>query len=136
MTRTPYRRWAACAAWWLALALWSYGLLSPEPPRVGAAVLPSPWAYYVSKALHLSAFAGLALSACLLPATRRHRRLLVAVLAAHAGLTEYLQTFVEGRYGCLADVGLNLTGVTLGALLARGWRLGRRALRRAGQGRP
>ena len=112
----------ACAGWWLALALLTYGLLSPQPPKLSAAVLPQHLTFWASKGVHLGAFAGLAMVVGLLPITPRHQRALWATLVAYAALTEYLQTFVEGRYGCFTDVCINLTGITLGLSLALGWR--------------
>ena len=111
-----------CIGWWLALALLSYGLLSPQPPELSKAILPEHLTFWASKGVHLSAFAFLAMVAGLLPISVRHQRILFGTLIVYAALTEYLQTFVEGRYGCFTDVCINLTGLTLGVGLALGWR--------------
>ena len=109
--------------WWLVLALLCYGLLSPDPPKLGTGFLPDYLKFYASKGVHLGGFTFLAMGAGLLAITPRHQRLLWGLLVVFAALTEYLQTFVEGRFGCVADVFINLTGVTLGVGLALGWRL-------------
>lgn len=120
--RDDRRTTFACAGWWLALALLGYGLLSPTPPKMSAAILPDHLTFWASKGVHLGAFAFLAAVAVLLTIAPRHRLLLGGTLVAFAAVTEYLQTFVEGRYGCVADVCINLTGITLGVGLALGWR--------------
>ena len=38
-------------------------------------------------------------------------------LILHGMVTEYIQTFVEGRFGSWKDVGINTTGIMLGLLL-------------------
>ena len=116
LTRLSY------ASWWLTLALLTYGLLSPQPPQLSEAILPAHLTFWASKGVHLGAFAGLAMVAGLLTVTPRHQKTLWAVLVVYAALTEYLQTFVEGRYGCFTDVCINVTGITLGVGLALGWR--------------
>ena len=112
----------SCAAWWLALALLTYGLLSPQPPKLSAAILPEHLTFWASKGVHLGAFAGLSMVVGLLALTPRHQGALWATLVGYAALTEYLQTFVKGRYGCFTDVCINVTGITLGVGLALGWR--------------
>ena len=112
----------AIAGWWLALALLSYGLLSPTAPKLNEALLPKDLTYWAAKGVHLGAFAFLAAVAGLLPVSPGHRAILWGTLAAFAPLSEYLQTFVEGRYGCVTDVGIDLAGFTLGAGLALAWR--------------
>ena len=112
----------ACAGWWLGLALLGYGLLSPNAPHVNAALLPEHLTFWAAKGVHFFAFALLAAVAGLLAIGPRHRLTLWGTLVAFAPLTEYLQTFVEGRYGCVADVGIDLAGFTLGVGLALAWR--------------
>jgi VanZ family protein len=120
--RDDRRTMFACAGWWLALALLGYGLLSPTPPKLNAAILPEHLTFWASKGVHLGAFAFLAMVAGLLAIAPRHRLLLGGTLVAFAPLSEYLQTFVEGRSGCKADVCIDLAGITLGVGLALGWR--------------
>ena len=86
-------------------------------------VFGSGWAFLASKTLHLGGYAFLAGTAGLLAGTGRYRLGLWLLLVGHAGLTEYLQTFVEGRFGSVQDVVINLIGITLGVALALGWRL-------------
>jgi VanZ family protein len=122
--RSDVFRWSA---WWLLLATLSWALLSPQPPLVAKALLPSEMTFTASKAVHVSAYAFLTTLVLWLPATTRQRTVLWAVLALHAGLTELGQTFVPGRYGSVTDVFVNLTGITLGLGLAL-WLSRRRAM--------
>jgi VanZ family protein len=116
-------------AWGVLLAVWTYGLLSPTAPEVAQAALPTGLAFYVGKGLHLSAYAFLACVASFLPATGRVRALTWLGLVGHGALTEFLQQFIEGRSGSLADVGLDTIGVGVGVLvgLAVRWFRGRAA---------
>jgi len=109
-------RWSA---WWLLLGLFTFGLLSREAPRVGAAVLPAALTYWASKSVHLGSYALLLALVAWLPASPRLRVALWLLLAAHAPATEYLQTFVEGRHGSATDVLIDLAGLCLGLALAR-----------------
>ena len=113
----------ACACWWLGLALLGYGLLSPHAPKVNTALLPQHLTFWAAKGVHLGSFALLAAVAGLLAISPRHRLILWGTLVAFAPLTEYLQTFVEGRHGCAADVGIDLAGFTLGVGLSLAWRV-------------
>lgn len=106
-------------AWTSFLVLVTWALLSPQPPKVGAAVLPSSMTFGVSKAIHLGVYFTLAVTIVYLPASLFLRRGVWTLLAIHAGATEYLQQFVEGRSGSIRDVGINLTGLILGMVLAR-----------------
>jgi VanZ family protein len=113
----------ACAGWWLGLTLLGYGLLSPHAPKVNTALLPQHLTFWAAKGVHLGSFALLAAVAGLLAISPRHRVMLWGTLVAFAPLTEYLQTFVEGRYGCVKDVVIDLAGFTLGVGLALAWRV-------------
>ena len=86
------------------------------------ALLPKNLNFWAAKGVHLGAFAFLAGIAGLLAISPRHRAILWGTLVAFAPLSEYLQTFVEGRYGCVTDVCIDLAGFTLGAGLALAWR--------------
>jgi VanZ family protein len=110
-------RWAV---WWLALTLWTVALVTPQPVELGKQILPSGADFPVGKTLHVVAYALLTAALAWLPARPRWRAVLVLGLFLHAGLTEYVQTFVEGRSGSLSDVGLDSLGIMLG--LALGWR--------------
>jgi VanZ family protein len=122
----PKRRLSWAVASWLlwgaALAAWTYGLLSPSPPLVGAALLTPDASFYASKSLHVLAYAALALAACWLPARAGARALAWLGLLGHAALTEFLQQYVEGRSGSVRDVGLDSLGILLGAALGLAWR--------------
>ena len=109
-------RWSA---WWLLFALFTFGLLSREAPRVGAAVLPAALTFWASKSVHLGGYALLSALVAWLPASPRLRVALWLLLAAHAPATEYLQQFVEGRHPSVADVGIDWAGLCLGLALAR-----------------
>jgi VanZ family protein len=114
---------AAWVLWWLALAVLTYGLVSPDPPKAGAAVIPSELTLVVSKTVHIVAYAVLAAGIFWLTSGPRLRLALALLLVAHGAFTEYLQTFVEGRYGSVTDVFIDTAGVILGCLL--GWALRR-----------
>lgn len=113
-------RWVT---WWLLLTALSWALLSPQPPLVAEALLPENMTFTASKAVHVSSYAFLTTLVSWLPASRKQRVALWVVLALHAGLTEVGQMFVPGRYGCVADVFINLTGLSLGLALV--WWLSR-----------
>jgi VanZ family protein len=108
-------RWSA---WWLLLAILSWALLSPQPPLVAQALLPSEMTFTASKAVHVTTYAFMTLLVLWLPSSPKQRAVLWVILALHAGLTEAGQTFVPGRYGSFADVLVNLTGLSLGLALA------------------
>ena len=103
-----------CLGWAVLLALWTFGLLSQEAPKVASAFLPSNASFYVAKALHVSAYALLACLVCWLPVRWGIRAALLVGLVGHGALTEYLQQYVPGRTGKPADVGLDTAGVLLG----------------------
>jgi VanZ family protein len=122
-TLAQVARWSV---WWLLLAGLSWALLSPVPPEVGKAVLPSDMTFTASKAVHVGAYAFLSAFVAWLPANARQRLACWLFLAGHAALTEYFQLFVPERYGSLQDVCINLAGLSLGLALAqvahrRGW---------------
>ncbi len=108
-------RWSV---WWSLLALLTWALLSPQPPRVAQALLPEEMTFSASKAVHICAYAFLTLLVLWLPATRQQRVALWLVLASHAVLTEVGQTFVPGRHGSIYDVGINLLGLSLGLVVS------------------
>jgi VanZ family protein len=102
---------------WLAvLVAWSIGLLIPDP--LGRAQGPGDAGitavYLISKVGHLAVYAALAALACRLPG----RTWLLAVLALHAGLGEWLQFQFTSRTGSVLDVGIDLAGIALGCALA------------------
>lgn len=104
-----------CWLLWIAvLVVWSVGLLVPDPLKWADGIaVPFP----VVKAVHLAVYAGLAALACWLPGGLW----LVAFLALHAGLGEWLQyRFTTTRTGSVLDVGIDLAGIAIGCALA--WR--------------
>lgn len=112
------------ALWVASLALLTYGLLTPNLPEIGGGSLPDDTDFWVSKAVHVGSYAYLSLLVALLARTARGEAGLRLLLIAHGAATEGLQTFVEGRYGSLQDVGIDSAGVILGwglACLARRW---------------
>jgi hypothetical protein len=54
----------------------------------------------------------------------------------HAGVTEWLQTFVPGRSGTVSDVCINCVGIGLGLLAARLVWPGESLVRGAGKTQP
>jgi VanZ family protein len=109
-------RVAGWVLWGLFLAAWTAALLSPEPPRASAAVVPSSMRFWVAKGLHLGAYAILAFAPRWLTSSRKAWWVVWLALVAHGALTEVGQLFVEGRHGSIRDVALDAAGVALGAL--------------------
>jgi hypothetical protein len=109
-------------AWAAILVVWTGALLSARAPQLGRAVLPDGWMLYAGKGLHVFAYASLAAAVCWLH-VRRYLRVTVWLgLVGHGALTEFLQRFVEGRQGSLADVGLDAGSVVVGLTVALAWR--------------
>ena len=114
----PRFRWAV---WSLYLAAWSAALLTPHPMGVARALLPSDLRFLAAKALHVSAYALLAILTGWLRAGPRGRWLLLALLSGHAFATEFGQRFVALRSASWRDVGLNHLGLLLGVALTCSW---------------
>jgi VanZ family protein len=109
------------AAFFTALALWTYGLLTPVPHKEAEQVLGgSEPVFWFGKILHVCVYATLTLLGGSMRLTRTQRWLVLFLMAAHGCVTEFLQQFVEGRTGCVRDVGLDCLGITLGVFA--GWR--------------
>jgi hypothetical protein len=108
-------------AWAGILAIWTVALLSSRAPRLGAAVLPAGWLFFVSKGLHFLAYATLSGLVCWLKVRRRLQVAAWLGLLGHGALTELLQRFVEGRHGSLADVGLDACSVLVGLTAGLAW---------------
>jgi hypothetical protein len=107
--------------WVGILVLWTGALLSSGAPRLGMAVLPAGWLFFVSKGLHFFAYATLGALVCWLKVGRRLQVLVWLGLLGHGALTELLQRFVEGRHGSLADVGLDAGSVLVGLTAGLAW---------------
>lgn len=118
----PLRRAALWALWAGSLALLTYGLVSPEPPKVGGKLFRHDVHYWVSNAVHLAGYAYLSALAGFLALGPRGELGLRLALVAHGALTEYLQSRVEGRYGSAEDAAIDAAGVILGWASVRLWR--------------
>ncbi len=108
---------------WLAyLAAWSTALLVPLPD-IGRTwtVNHISLKFLFAKAVHVGAYAVLAVLSGWLLVPTRFRWLLMFFLAAHATSTELLQRLVPGRTGTLTDVGIDLAGIALGCLVSWKW---------------
>jgi VanZ family protein len=114
-------RWLA---WSLFLLAWTLALLTPQPVQVADAVLPDDAVFPTSKALHVTAYALLAILTAALPLRHRTRWWLLGLLVLHAAGTEFGQQFVPPRTGSLRDVGLDQVGLVLGVVCTWKWWLG------------
>jgi VanZ family protein len=130
MTRTPPSRHGVVlrwTLWWIALCVWTALLVTAQGPSVVASVVPDhQLPVWVSKAGHVIGYAVLAVMVGSLPVRPAIRNAWWLFLVSHACLTEWIQTFVEGRTGSLRDVLLDVLGITLGLLVLQCWQLLRR----------
>lgn len=120
----PWRAWGGAAIFVLLLALLTHALLTPIPAGAVEIVGGDDSSFWISKTVHVTAYAFLAWMVTQFPIHARWRALILVVLILHGCGTEYLQQFV-GRGSSLRDAILDTIGVGLGATL--GWllRLGR-----------
>lgn len=109
-------RWSV---WWLFLAILTWALCSPDPAKAAQDLLPSEMTFTASKSVHVFSYAFMAVLVVWLPATPGQRLALWVLLALHGAVTEYIQTFVPGRFGSVGDVLIDLSGLCLGLALAR-----------------
>lgn len=107
-------------AWCLALGAWTLALLTSSPVQVGREIVPSGMEFPAAKLLHICVYGLLTLSLFRLP-LGRWRWLPLIVLSLHAAGTEYLQRFIPGRTGKVADVFIDHLGLLLGLALA--WKI-------------
>jgi hypothetical protein len=109
--------------WLIYVAAWTAALLVPVPVHPEETGLKrAEILFYFSKTVHLSAYALFAVLTAWLHAPRRYRGVLLGFLAAHAAGTEILQALLPtGRTGCIADVGLDLVGISIGIALSWRW---------------
>jgi VanZ family protein len=117
----PSLRWLT---WGVFVAAWTLLLLTTEPVHVADAVLPQAFQFPTAKALHVSAYAFLAVLSAWLPVRRPYRWLLLGFLSLHAMGTEFLQQFVPERGPSVWDVLIDHFGMALG--VAASWRWWRR----------
>lgn len=117
-----------------ALAYWAWLLVKPKPFSDVASRLAA-WhelaLYVASKGLHFGVYAALAVAA-VVGWSRPWRGRMVAVVAAHAVLTELAQHlgnewYASGRTGSVTDVLIDWAGIAAGLLAARGVRRWRSA---------
>jgi VanZ family protein len=114
-------RFLVTLTWAALFAVWTVGLLTPDPlPDVQASLGPEQ-SFIAGKLLHVSAYAVLTIWAVFLPLPARWRVAAVLLLSFHAFATEYLQQFV-GRGSSWADVGRDHVGIAVGlAVTLRQW---------------
>lgn len=116
----PSRSVLHATAFFFCLAVWTIGLLAPIPHKTADVVLGTADAkFWFGKTLHVGAYGFLTLLGGAMALTRPRRWLMLALLCAHALVTEFLQQFVEGRTGNWRDVGLDHAGIALA--VAVGW---------------
>ena len=119
----PQPRWRRRGLGWLVyLAIWTTLLLIPIH-RETLASLPwlVEWKFTFAKALHVIAYAVLAMLSGWVRVPCRFRWVLLFLIMVHATVTELLQLRTETRTGSLYDVGLDHLGIMLGLLLTWKW---------------
>jgi VanZ family protein len=120
-TPWPMPRWR-WLVWLVYVAALSAALLAPVPSAEPlSAELGVDVNLYVSKTVHVVAYALLAALAGWVRAPVRWRWLLAFVVAGHGTLMELFQSLTPHRSGALADVVLDQLGVGLGLLLSWKW---------------
>ncbi len=113
------------ARWWLwciYVAIWTTLLLLPVGTlnQLPGSDIPHGWKYFIAKAVHVMAYAIMAILSGWLRAPARFRWLFIFFVMAHATLTEHLQLTV-GRGGELFDVGFDNVGTAIGIGLTWSW---------------
>jgi len=99
---------------WVGLLVpWTWALLVPIPRDVVERVGGSAMSFIISKTLHGGVYATLGFLSLLLPLSLRWRLVVVALVIAHGGATEYLQQFVQ-RGSSWRDFALDTSGVLVG----------------------
>src|SRR5262249_52909787 len=112
--RSRFPTWLPWLVWGLLLLVFTYGLVSPESPKVAKIVTPYGWDYLVSKSAHVIGYGTLSFLVSFLPVSGWAPLRLRVALLLHGALTEYIQTFVPGRNGNPVDVAIDLSGIMLG----------------------
>jgi hypothetical protein len=115
--------------WWIwgAFVLaWTVALLAPIPPNgpLGLTGFELKPKLFLTKGLHLSAYAFLAVLTGWLRVPIRYRFILIFFLMAHATYSEVLQYALEEyshRSGTLMDVALDNIGIAIGLALSWRW---------------
>ncbi len=97
---------------------WTWKLLEPNPvPATLDEHIPADGRYWLSKGVHLGAYALLALLAGQFPL--RLARGLILLLVVHAVGTEIAQLYVPHRHGSAIDVAIDWCGIAAGLGLSR-----------------
>jgi hypothetical protein len=113
-----FRRWI----WLIYVLSWTTALLVPNPAHAGDNENLRLWLFLFAKAVHVSAYAMLAILTGWLRPTGLLRWLLLGFLILHAAGTEYLQYVMDvGRTGCWSDVWLNLMSIGIGIGVSWKW---------------
>lgn len=106
------------------LGLWTWKLLEPHPlPESVEKGISLEMSFWLAKSLHAGAYAFLTVLAACIPARRSIFFALVALLVLHGVGTEIGQTYVPNRHGCVRDVLIDWTGISVGLFGLRtfGW---------------
>ena len=111
---TIWRRVLIPLLWVGLLVTWTWALLIPIPGEVVERVGGHTRSLIISKTLHGGVYATLAIITLLLPLPLKWRWLLLGVVIAHGGATEYLQQFVQ-RGSSWWDFALDTGAVLFGA---------------------
>jgi hypothetical protein len=120
------RKILPCAVFAVVLGVWTWKLLEPSPvPEQVLRGIPTDWKFWLSKALHVGAYAFLTLLARWLPLRRMYFWWVVGFLAVHAIGTEIGQTYVPNRHGSAMDVAIDWAGIGTGLLVLRWWAIRR-----------
>jgi hypothetical protein len=113
-------RWWRPAVWIVFVTAWTIMLLVPVPDDLPVS-LTGRDRFFVSKGVHVAAFAVLTIMAGWLHTGFRWRLFLLFFLMAHAAVTEWLQTKLSYRTGQVSDVVLDHCGIAIGLLLSWKW---------------
>ena len=108
------------AAFVVPLAVFTYLLLTPEPPK--PPVQADDWLVFLFyKSGHAGGYAYLAAVGYLLPRVPRYRWAVVGFMMFHGVMTETIQALVPElhRHGCIQDVLIDWSGIAVGVVLAR-----------------
>ena len=110
------------AIWLMFTIAWTAALLTPQPVEIRNTILAEESREPAGKALHVGAYAVLAILTCSILPLIRSRIFLLLFLSTHAMLTEYFQGFVPQRTASWVDVGWDHLGIGIGLLAAIIWR--------------
>jgi hypothetical protein len=124
--------------WVAAAALWTVGLVMPDPHQYTGNALSEEAFFTIGKTLHVSAYAFLAFLGLQLRLSGWFRWLPILFLSLHAFGTEWVQwAFPElNRTGSLRDVALDHFGILLGLAAAGACWLIRRRVTPSSEPRP